>query len=68
MKRFGEWKKVESICTNCGATLDSRPVFGGSHLHIKGCEPMEFRHSTNGCKKPEIHSCWGKYEEWLRTE
>lgn len=69
MKTYGEWRKVDSICTNCDTPLEIRPVYGGVPFYIKGAEPMEYRHVVaGGCKAPAVYSCWNRYEEWLASK
>lgn len=69
MKIYGEWRKINSLCKHCDATLESRPVLGEVMFVIKGAEPMEYRHHENGgCRNPDVYRCWNKYEEWLTSE
>jgi len=62
---YGDWRKIDSLCINCVVPLEGRPIWGKQPFIIKGCEPMEYRHTDiYGCKNPEVYSCWNKYADW----
>ncbi len=62
-----DWRKIKTICNNCRGLLESRPAWGHI-LQMKGAEPMEYRHTEDGCTVPAVYDPWGRYQEWKEAD
>lgn len=63
-----DWRRMKSPCVNCAVPLEGRPTYENVRFIIKGCEPMEYRHTIkDGCSSPSVYSCWNKYQEWSES-
>jgi hypothetical protein len=64
------WLRTGDFCKHCLEPLEVRPATARGDIVIKGCEPMEYRHASDGNRLCYVtfqaapYSNWGIYDSW----